>query len=78
MPKVRRTGPHQSDATTNKVPRALGEKPEHSTYAIKHMDRQIWERFTSRAKGEGRTVKWLFEHFVKAYASGDYRIEGRP
>jgi hypothetical protein len=44
--------------------------PEHSAYALKGMNRELWSAFVARAKREGRTVRWLLDSFIAHYASG--------
>ena len=42
--------------------------PKDSGYAIKGMDRGVWEAFTRRAHGEGRTIRWVLDRFIESYA----------
>lgn len=50
-------------------------EPEFSTYTIKQMDRAMWERFTSKVHGDGRTVRFVLEKLVQGFAAGQYRID---
>ena len=42
--------------------------PADSSYSLKGMDRVTWTAFVTRAKSEGRTVRWLLDSFIRSYA----------
>lgn len=45
--------------------------PAYASYMIKKLDRQLWSQFVTRAKGDGRSLAWLFRDFIEKYANGN-------
>jgi hypothetical protein len=37
---------------------------------VKQVDRQLWARFTERAKTDGHSLAWLFRKWIAEYADG--------
>jgi hypothetical protein len=45
--------------------------PHYCTYLIKRVDRNTWANMVTRAKGEGRSLSWLFHSWIQKYADGE-------
>jgi hypothetical protein len=63
MPKPTKT--KTATTTTPKLP-----DPRFTNYMVKQVDRQLWARFTERAKTDGHSLAWLFRKWIAEYADG--------